>query len=374
MPAIQRSVYLGLMSGTSLDGIDIAAVDFSSGSPKILAADTLDYNDETASLLKHAIHNAQSIDTATLATLDNQLGLRYGALLNAFIAEHNINKEQIAAIGSHGHTLLHQPTTETQAGYSLQIGNPNHIAAQTSCTVVADFRRADIALGGQGAPLAPAFHGEYLADKNENRIVANIGGIANISLLNGLKVTSGFDTGPGNTLMDTYCQQHFSRAYDKSGELAAAGKQHDALCAALLSDPYFALSAPKSTGREYFNSDWLQPYLTGTSENIEHKDILASLCYVTAKSIADACLDAQKNTARLLVCGGGSHNKTLLAMLQNLVPYPVQSTSEFNVDADYLEALAFAWFAKQRMENKPANLPQVTGAKQACLLGAIYQL
>lgn len=371
---VKPTIYLGLMSGTSLDGVDIAAVDFSNGTLQTIAAATFAYDDEITELLKLSIHQANKIDAPTLAQLDNQLGLHYASLLNVFIDKHNISRKSIAAIGSHGHTLLHQPKSDAQVGYSIQIGNPNHIAAQTACTVVADFRRADIALGGQGAPLAPAFHGAYLADESENRIVANLGGIANISLLEKTHVLKGFDTGPSNTLMDTYCQEYYSKAYDPNGKLAAAGTIDDSLCSALLSDPYFAKPAPKSTGREYFNLEWLKPHLAKLTSTLSHDNILASLCYVTAKSIANACLLSQQNTARLLICGGGVHNKTLINMLQKCLPYPVQSTADYDLDPDYVEALAFAWLAKQRLSNIPANLPQVTGASKKCLLGAIYTI
>lgn len=362
------------MSGTSMDGVDIAAATFPSGRIEPIASDTFNYDETTASLLKQAIYHAESINAVTLAELDNTLGQTYANMLDTFIKQHNIDKQGIVAIGSHGHTLLHQPTTKNRKGFSLQIGNANHIAALTGCKVVADFRRADIALGGQGAPLAPAFHAAFLGKPNTHRIIANIGGIANITLLNGSTVSGGFDTGPGNTLIDGYTQLAFGQAYDKNGAIAATGKLHHAICDLFLSDKYFSFAPPKSTGREYFNLQWINKTLGNETSAITNADMLHNLCYLTAKSLSDACLQYQDNTEQLIVCGGGAHNKTLMQMLTDLLPFKVTSTADFALDPDYIEALAFAWLAKQRIENCPANLPQVTGASRASQLGVIYEI
>lgn len=362
------------MSGTSMDGVDIAAVCFSNKQIEFIAANTYAYDYATALLLKQAIHDADTINAPTLAALDNTLGQTYANLLDEFIQQHQIDKADIKAIGSHGHTLLHQPTTSKNKGFSFQIGNANHIAAKTACTVVADFRRADIALGGQGAPLAPAFHAEFLAEENKQRIVANIGGIANITLLNGKTVSGGFDTGPGNTLIDGYTQLAYNQDFDKDGEIAANGNLQPAISDLFLSDKYFAIAPPKSTGREYFNLQWMNKTLGQETTAHSKADMLHSLCYLTAKSLSDACLQYQKNTEQLIVCGGGAHNQTLMKMLAELLPYQVVSTAKFNLDPDYIEAMAFAWLAKQRLENKPSNLPQVTGASRASQLGVIYEI
>lgn len=357
-----------------MDGVDIAAAEFSQGRIHAIASHTFRYDDATATLLKQAIYHAESINAVTLAELDNTLGQTYADMLDTFIQTHQINKQQIVAIGSHGHTLLHQPTTTHRKGFSVQIGNANHIAAKTGCKVVADFRRADIALGGQGAPLAPAFHATFLAKSDTQRIVANIGGIANITLLNGNTVTGGFDTGPGNTLIDNYTQLAFNQAFDKDGDIAARGTLHEPLMNRFLRDKYFAYAAPKSTGREYFNLDWVNSTLGEQAARLTNADMLHNLCFLTAKSLSDACLQHQDNTEQLIVCGGGAHNQTLMKMLSDLLPYKVVTTAEFALDPDYIEALAFAWLAKQRLENCPTNLPQVTGASRASQLGVIYEI
>lgn len=370
--ATQGKIYLGLMSGTSLDGVDIAAVDFSKGTLSLLAADTLSYDDHTAEWLQQAVQQAHNLPAHQVAELDSHLGHVYGQRLKGFMQQQSIASTDIAAIGSHGHTLLHQPASEQTTGYSLQIGDPNIIAAHTACTVVADFRRADIALGGQGAPLAPAFHGAFLASENAARVVVNIGGIANVSLLDGFNISSGFDTGPGNTLMDAYCQKHLGIAYDKHGELAKQGCVHEELYQAIMQDPYFSLTAPKSTGREYFHLDWLEQYQQSLNIEISHNDMLATLCQVTIQSIANDCLQYQANISHVYVCGGGSHNHTLMQGLSQALSCPVDSTEVLGMNPDYVEAMAFAWLAKQRMNHQTANIPAVTGASRTCLLGGIY--
>jgi anhydro-N-acetylmuramic acid kinase len=253
----------------------------------------------------------------------------------------------------------------------LQIGNPKVIATHTGIDVVADFRRADIAAGGQGAPLVPAFHQAVFARAGEDRVVLNIGGIANITVLPGtasLPVT-GFDTGPGNTLLDAWARSHLNTAMDAGGRWAAQGNVNTALLAHLLKDPYFHTPPPKSTGREYFNADWLARHLPDTG--IAAQDIQATLCALTAQSILDAIQQFAPRTQRILVCGGGIHNRELLRRLgDNQGGMMVESTQQHGIDPDWVEAIAFAWLAKQRLDGKPGNIPAVTGARQAVILGS----
>jgi len=367
------SIYLGLMSGTSMDGVDITAVTFENNKPSILATHTFTYEASLARELTKAVSDYQNLNVATIAQLDAQLGVCYGDLLNRFIKQYELDKKSICAIGSHGQTLFHQPPESEKPGYTLQVGDPFRIAAQTDLTVVADFRRADMAAGGHGAPLVPAFHQYCLSTDNESRIIANLGGIANISLLQGQEIIAGFDTGPANTLMDSWCQKYLNKSCDRDGELARTGKIDTALCEILLADPYFTLPAPKSTGREYFNLSWLERQAGTSLSSLQHNDVLASLCYVSAKSIADACIQSLSTAKCLLVCGGGSHNLALLDMLAELLPFSIETTSQYGIDPDYVEATAFAWLAKCRLENQRANLPQVTGAHKKSLLGIIVQ-
>ncbi|MGB5305178.1 MAG: anhydro-N-acetylmuramic acid kinase, partial [Gammaproteobacteria bacterium] len=251
------------------------------------------------------------------------------------------------------------------------IGNPAVIAAGTGIDVVADFRRADIDAGGQGAPLVPAFHQALFARAGEHRVVLNIGGIANITILPSdasLPVT-GFDTGPGNTLLDAWTRQHLDAPMDTGGRWAAQGSVHAELLAGMLQDPYFHAPPPKSTGREYFNPDWLARYLQDSG--IAAQDVQATLCALTAQSILDALEHHAPRTQRLLVCGGGIHNPELLRRLaENQAGMPVESTQPYGVDPDWVEAVAFAWLAKQHLDGKPGNIPAVTGAQRPVVLGS----
>lgn len=360
--------YIGVMSGTSLDGVDVvlAAID-----DKMVA--------QQASLtwpmpipLKEAILSicqGQPLTLSQLGQLDTRLGKLFADAVLALMEREHLSAKDIVAIGCHGQTIWHEPTGD--APHTLQIGDNNQIAALTGVTVVGDFRRRDIALGGQGAPLVPAFHQALLAHPTERRIVLNIGGIANISLLFPDKPVRGYDTGPGNMLMDAWIWRQLGKPYDKDAGWASGGKVVLPLLQTMLSDPYFAAPTPKSTGREYFNFGWLERQLTAFPA-LDPRDVETTLLELTAVTISEQVLLCG-GCERLLVCGGGSRNPLLMARLSALLPgTEVTTTDEAGISGDDMEALAFAWLAWRTLAGLPGNLPSVTGASQATVLGAIY--
>lgn len=360
--------YIGVMSGTSLDGVDVvlAAID-----DKMVA--------QQASLtwpmpiaLKEAVLSicqGQPLTLSQMGQLDTRLGKLFAEAVLALMAQEQLSAKDIVAIGCHGQTIWHEPTGD--APHTLQIGDNNQIAALTGVTVVGDFRRRDIALGGQGAPLVPAFHHALLAHPIERRIVLNIGGIANISLLFPDKPVRGYDTGPGNMLMDAWIWRQLGKPYDKDAQWASGGKVVLPLLQNMLSDPYFAAPAPKSTGREYFNYGWLERQLA-IFPALDPRDVETTLVELTAVTISEQVLLCG-GCERLLVCGGGSRNPLLMARLSALLPgTEVTTTDEAGISGDDMEALAFAWLAWRTLAGLPGNLPSVTGASQASVLGAIY--
>lgn len=361
-------LYIGLMSGTSLDGIDAGLVDFSDGKIRLVSFHYQPFSAE----FRHQIHQISQPDQTVLlndyGALDARLGQLFAEATLALLKKAEIPASSVRAIGSHGQTVYHAP--EPPYGFSLQIGDANRIAEITGITTVADFRRRDIAVGGQGAPLVPAFHQAIFADNTQTRTVLNIGGIANITVLDDNTVL-GFDTGPGNTLMDIWCQQHCNQPFDRNGDWAASGHVKPALLAALLDDDYFRLPPPKSTGKEYFSPAWLQQKISLFQE-LKAEDIQATLCQFSADSIADAIRQYAPQTQQTLVCGGGAHNRLLLNLLRRKLNLPVISTAELGIDPDHVEAIAFAWLARQTINNLTGNLCSVTGARTPVVLGGIY--
>lgn len=358
--------YIGLMSGTSMDAIDAALVEFDD---KANLKFYREYPIENS--LRHQIRliNEKS-DLGHIADLDHELGHLFAIAVNNLLKEAELKPEEIIAIGNHGQTILHKPNATHKT--SLQISDPNVICAETGITTVADFRRMDMAHGGQGAPLASAFHQYQFQQKNKSIVILNIGGIANITLLSNNEV-AGFDTGPGNALLDDWVQQSKSKEYDKDGEWAETGKINEDLLALLLSDDYFSLSAPKSSGREYFNMNWLKTYINKIDENIAVEDIQATLIQLSTITISDAIRGSANQIDEVLVCGGGAYNRFLMESLQSsLLNIEVTTTSKYGLEPNCIEAVTFAWLAKQRIENKTANLPSVTGATKAVLLGGVY--
>ncbi|MDG0968286.1 MAG: anhydro-N-acetylmuramic acid kinase [Porticoccaceae bacterium] len=365
------NIYVGLMSGTSMDSIDAVAIDFQNSHIQMIGSHS------------HPIPNTLKQDILALCQpgvdnidlygrTDRALGHLFSDATLALLEKTNINTKQVIAIGSHGQTIRHQPP-EKSHGFTLQIGDPNIIAIKTKCAVVADFRRADMALGGQGAPLVPAFHHHYFADPRKHRIILNIGGIANITVLKN-NTCSGFDTGPGNLLLDSWCLKNTGQPFDDKGAWADTGNLSRALVDQLKLHPFFELEPPKSTGREVFNASWLEQQLTG--HTLPAEDIQASLIAFSVETISEAIARIGEPVDDILVCGGGAFNTALITALEkNVAPYGqpnVSSTSALRVDPEWVEACAFAWLAKQRIELKTANIPSVTGASRATVLGALY--
>lgn len=310
-----------------------------------------------------------------LGELDHQFGFLYADCVNAFLRKHELKPEQVEAIGCHGQTVWHSP--KSQFPFTMQIGDMNLLAAKTGITVVGDLRRKDMAFGGQGAPLVPAFHQAVFFDPNWATVVLNIGGISNISLLIPEQPVIGFDTGTGNALLDQWIEKHQGKAYDKNGEWAASGQVNPDLLAALLDEDFFQLPPPKSTGRELFNLAWLEnkiQKIAGKTTALLPQDVQATLAEFTVQSIVLALNNIQTAlSCRLLVCGGGAKNQAIMNGLKQALPsWRIQLTTELDLDIDYVEAAAFAWLAYRRMHNLPANLPSVTGATSAVSLGAIF--
>jgi anhydro-N-acetylmuramic acid kinase len=364
-----EQIYIGLMSGTSLDGIDAIAIDLTD-QPRILATHYQPYNDELRQQLRQLAQGCAD-ELRRYTELDNRLGREFASAANAVRELAGLKPGQIRAIGSHGQTVRHYPEGENPT--SLQIGDPNVIAELTGITTIADFRRRDMAVGGQGAPLVPAFHAALFRSAKHDRVIVNIGGIANLTLLpaaTGVPV-SGWDTGPGNTLLNAWIFQQQQQHQDTNGQWAAQGTCNQALLKLLLTDPYFKQASPKSTGPEHFNLNWLEHYLgqqPDTAVNVQ-----ATLCELTSQSIAMAITSCQMNTPEIFICGGGSHNPQILQRLQQqLAKSRIETTQALGIDPDWVEAAAFAWLAQQTLNGKSGNLPAVTGASKAVVLGGSY--
>lgn len=361
--------YIGIMSGTSLDGLDLALIEQECGArPRLL--DTL-YRPMPAALRDDllALCSSGADEIARAALAENRWAVLAAEAVGALLKAAGIPAEQVRAIGSHGQTIRHEPSR----GFTLQIGNPALLAELTGITVVGDFRRRDVAAGGQGAPLAPAFHEVILADAAGAGAVVNIGGFSNLSVLVPGREVAGFDCGPGNVLMDAWIQRHRGQPYDADGAWAATGTSDPALLGRLLGEPFFAQRGPKSTGRELFNLAWLDARLAEQGAPLAPADVQATLLELTARSIADDVRRYCAETGVLSVCGGGAHNGQLLRRLQVLLPTcQVQSSAAAGVDPDWVEAMAFAWLAHCCLEGLPGNRPSVTGARGPRVLGAIY--
>lgn len=358
--------YIGVMSGSSLDGIDIALVE-QDDRPRLLATHYIPMpEDLRAELLGLCSSGPDELARAAIA---EQKWVRHAATgVLALLEQQGMVAGQIRAIGSHGQTIRHEPAR----GFSIQIGNPALLAELTEITVVSDFRRRDIAAGGQGAPLVPAFHEALFDDNKDRRAVLNIGGFSNLTLIELDRPVTGFDCGPGNVLLDAWIQSQRGESFDRDGAWGASGKPDPALLKALLSDQFFMAKGPKSTGREVFNLGWLHHHLfqlpTLSAENVQ-----ATLMELTALAITESLQSAQSETKELLICGGGAHNVALTNRLAELLPETkVSSTAAFGVDPDWVEAMAFAWLAHCCLEGVPANRPTVTGAQGLRVLGAIY--
>lgn len=362
--------YVGLMSGTSADGIDAAVVAMGPAHCQLIGSHSQSFTTEMQARI-HALADGNQCTLEQLCELDIALGEAFALAAQRAIDNAGLQPHQITAIGSHGQTVRHRPQSADNAGLSLQIGDPNTIAERTGITTVADFRRRDIAAGGQGAPLAPGFHAWALGAAEGARALVNIGGISNLTWLPKTGPATGYDLGPGNVLMDAWAQRHLGQAYDSQGQWAAGGQVDQPLLQTLLAHPFLGAPAPKSTGRESFNIHWLDSVIATAAPNARPQDVQRTLCEFTAAAISAACqsLDGQ----RLYVCGGGANNHFLMSRLAARLPqWQVASSAELGIDPQWVEAMAFAWLAHQRLSGAAGNLCGVTGAKHPVPLGAVY--
>jgi anhydro-N-acetylmuramic acid kinase len=362
------AVYVGVMSGTSIDAVDVAVVDFSAAAPTLVGAASFPWPGALHARLS-GFAAGDLLDAAHTATLDVETGRFLAECVNEVLGKIGLTAQQVAAIGCHGQTVAHLPDDSNAT--TLQLGDGNTIAELTGIATVNDFRRRDMAAGGQGAPLAPAFHASVLGSSGEDRVILNLGGIANITLLHGdRRPATGFDTGPANCLMDLWTRRHQGTDFDRGGAWAASGQLDQPLLDRLLSDPYFKRTAPKSTGTQYFSSAWLDHFLEDGERS--PADVQATLLALTRDTVTLAVRQYAPTASRLLVCGGGVHNSVLMQRLQQSLGIAVQSTAEFGVAPEWMEAMAFAWLARRTLAGMAGNLPTVTGATGERILGAIH--
>jgi len=356
------------MSGTSLDGVDVALVEFEADQQfQVLYTHFLSYPASLRTEILALQHPAEN-ELETTALMANTLARLYADGVTKLLQDANITAHSITAIGCHGQTIRHRP----DLGFTMQIGNPALLAELTQIKVIADFRSRDIAAGGQGAPLVPAFHKAIFAHPDINRAIINIGGIANITFLASCGDTFGFDSGPGNMLLDAWIKQHLNLDYDADGAWASTGNVIEPLLSQMLSDPYFSLPPPKSTGRDLFNYFWLNNFLNHT--NYKPNDVARTLLELTACSIHCSLMEHCGAVDEVYLCGGGAKNSLLVRQLQSLLgDIKLNNVDELGIGIDWAEAIAFAWLARQCLHQQTGNLPEVTGAKGARILGAIYQ-
>lgn len=370
-------LFVGLMSGTSADGIDAALVRFDDSVThphcELLLGRTYPWPDELRVRLVKLGQGADARSLEELGTLDVQAAMAFAEAARAVIAQAGFDAAQVRAIGSHGQTVRHRPEGARYDGqhpFTWQIGDGNVVAERSGIVTVADFRRRDVAAGGHGAPLMPAFHAAMLHSADEDRAVLNLGGIANFTLLPAHGDVRGFDTGPANALMDAWCERHRGAPFDAGGAFAASGQIDAELLLRLLEEPWFMLPPPKSTGREQFQLDWVQARLHGGEKP---EDVQATLLELSAATVADALRAHQPRTRRVIACGGGVRNERLLARIAAQLPDVVVETSAvYGLDPDFVEAMGFAWLARQTLAGLPGNLPSVTGARGPRVLGAVY--
>ena len=362
------NLFIGVMSGTSLDGIDVALCTFEDASCQLISTQFMPYPaDIKVALL--ALHAPSENELETSILLGNQLARLYAEAVNKLLTAAKKTANDITAIGCHGQTIRHCPNFGPGLGFTLQIGNAALLAELTGISVVNDFRSRDIAAGGQGAPLVPAFHQAIFGNPHKNRAIVNIGGIANVTVLAKSGDVLGFDTGPGNMLLDSWTKLRLGKDYDANGAWAATGVVLNTLLSNMLAEPYFMLPPPKSTGRDLFNDHWLKQHLL--YPHLRSEDVARTLVELTARTIYDAI--ALIDIDEVYLCGGGAHNALLVASLKELLGDRLLATTDVvGVGVDWVEAVAFAWLAKQTIDNKPSNLPAVTGAKGLRILGAIY--
>ncbi|MCP5152338.1 MAG: anhydro-N-acetylmuramic acid kinase [Ectothiorhodospiraceae bacterium] len=368
------SLFVGLISGTSMDAVDAAMVEFpDSGRPVLVATHShrmpAELVDTLARLARDPLRPAIEAWRA-----DVEVGECFARAVDALLEKSGVGPERITAIGSHGQTVYHGPLDAPRT--TVQIGDPNIIAERCGITTVADFRRRDLAAGGQAAPLVPAFHRTVFAAAGVDRAVLNLGGIANLTLLPGSPpfTVTGFDTGPANGLLDAWARSRYRSAFDRDGAVASSGRLDEPLLRLLLDEPYFRAAPPKSTGPELFNLGWLESRLAARGSGLEPEDVMRTLCDLTAATVASALEAHAPATAQVFACGGGVHNPALMAAIAaRLGARRLASTLELGVDPDWVEAMAFAWLARETLAARAGNLPAVTGASGERILGGIYQ-
>ena len=375
--AVKPGLYIGLISGTSMDGVDAALIEFEATQMSNVAALTIDYPADIATLLRDVIEAQAATSLHDLATLDVKIGRHFSDAANQLLAQSNTHADDVLAIGSHGQTLRHSPSSDP--AYSVQIGDPATIAVRCGITTVADFRGLDLAYGGEGAPLVPAFHDWRFRSNSEDRVILNIGGISNISVLpaDSTQPIAGYDTGPGNCLMDAWSWEQRREPFDMNGAWATTGRLSDDLLAELMEDPFIHQPPPKSTGRETYNLNFIATQLERNGfDALSPADVQATLLQFTVESIALAIERADTGTSkpgRIFTCGGGAHNGQLLGRLRKrLSSWEILSTSGAGLDPDMVEASAFAWLASMRMSNIPVVI--TTGRRpKSIILGALYE-
>ena len=361
-------LYLGLISGTSADGIDAALVDFADGQARLVFGRTYPWDPALRAQLVALGQQGASLSLDAIAELDVRVARAFAEAANLALADSGTAAAAVRAIGSHGQTLRHRPWGPYP--FTLQLGDPSTLAERTSITVVADLRRRDIAAGGHGAPLLPGLHAALLRAPDEDRAVLNLGGIANLTLLPARGQVRGFDTGPANALMDAWCLRHLAEDFDRGGAFASRGQVDASLLERLLDDPWFTQPPPKSTGRDHFHLGWVEARLRGDEAPA---DVQATLNALTARTVANALMATQPDTRRVIACGGGVHNPRLMAALAAALPDArVESTAAHGLDPDHVEAMGFAWLARQTLLGLPGNLSSVTGAAGPRVLGGIY--
>ena len=368
---MNADVLIGLISGTSMDGIDAAAVDFSGDRPELVGAETVPYTDSLRTQLDELRADPDAFPAARLARLDTEVGDAFATAANELLAATGLRSGNVRAIGSHGQTVLHRPDADPP--HTLQIGDPTRIAAATGIDVVADFRRADLAAGGQGAPLAPLLHSALLGSAGETRVVVNLGGIANVTVLDDNRVAAGFDTGPANCFLDDWYRARHDDRFDAGGAWAASGRIDERLLGRLTADDYFSRRPPKSTGIEYFSPAWLRARLPDDAAS-RPADVQATLAELSAATLADAIRRfGPARPDRILLCGGGVANDDLVARIRRrLGDTPLHSTAEYGIDPNFVEATLFAWLACEFLAGRAVDTPPVTGAARAVRLGALW--
>ena len=362
-------IYIGLMSGTSVDSIDCAVLDLSSEEIKVLSCKNFEI---PIGLKKDIIQSSQTekIEQELIDDLDFRMAEVLVASVKEIISDSNIKLKDIKAIGSHGQTIKHEPKSETP--YTLQIGDPQKISNELNITTVGNYRHDDIKAGGEGAPLTPVFHNTVFGSDRKHKTIVNIGGITNITALNYPELV-GFDTGPGNCLMDCWSRMHNVGNYDDRGSWASSGTINQSLLGLMMEDEYFLRKYPKSTGPDYFSYEWIQENLLKLSKEILAEDVQATLVQVTVVSLMESINSLNLSNEDIYLCGGGVHNDFLCSEINKHSKTTVSTTLELGIDPDYVEAICFGWLAKQRIENKSFNLSKITGSRGEVYLGRIFK-